>query len=84
MHLPVLVDGHHRTTARAYRPSCCLCTNMWITCEQRRRACAYEWKCWGFRCLAATMTGAFTWESSESHPVHAEKTGIIHMPRRNR
>ena len=22
-----------------------------------------QWKCWGFRCLAATMTGPFTWES---------------------
>jgi hypothetical protein len=65
MHLPVLVDGHHPYDRRAgYRPSCCLCTNMWITCAQRRRACAYEWKCWGFRCLAATMTGAFTWESA--------------------
>lgn len=23
-----------------------------------------KWKCWGFRCLAPTMTGAFTWESA--------------------
>jgi hypothetical protein len=23
-----------------------------------------RWKCWGFRCLAATVTGAFTWESA--------------------
>ena len=23
-----------------------------------------QWKCWGFRCLAATMTGALTWESA--------------------
>ena len=84
MHLPVLVDGHHRTTARAYRPSCCLCTNMWITCAQRRRACAYGVEMLGIPLPGRNHDRGLYLGERESHPVHAEKTGIIHMPRRNR
>jgi hypothetical protein len=80
MHLPVLVDGHHPDD----RPSCCLCTNMWITCAQRRRACAYAVEMLGIPLPGRNHDRGLYLGERESRPVHAEKTRIIHMPRRSR
>jgi hypothetical protein len=65
-------------------PSCCLCTNMWITCAQRRRACAYAVEMLGIPLPGRNHDRGLNLGERESHPVHKEKTGIIHMPRRNR
>ena len=43
---------------------CCLCTNMWITCAQRRRACAYEVEMLGIPLPGRSHNRAFTWESA--------------------
>ncbi len=45
-------------------PSCCLCTNMWITCAQRRRACAYAVEMLGIPLPGRNHDRAFTWESA--------------------
>jgi hypothetical protein len=65
-------------------PSCCLCTNMWITCAQPRRACAYAVEMLGIPLPGRNHDRGLNLGERESHPVHTEKTGIIHMPRRNR
>ena len=43
---------------------CCLCTNMWITCAQRRRACAYAVEMLGISLPGRNHDRAFTWESA--------------------
>ena len=43
---------------------CCLCTNMWITCAQRRRACAYAVEMLGIPLPGRNHDRAFTWESA--------------------
>ena len=63
---------------------CCLCTNMWITCAQRRRACAYAVEMLGIPLPGRNHDRGLYLGERKSHPVHAEKTGIIHMPRRKR
>jgi hypothetical protein len=63
---------------------CCLCTNMWITCAQRPRACAYAVEMLGIPLPGRNHDRGLYLGERESHPVHAEKTGIIHMPRRKR
>lgn len=45
-------------------PSCCLCTNMWITCAQRRRACAYAVEMLGIPLPGRNHDRASTWESA--------------------
>jgi hypothetical protein len=65
-------------------PSCCLCTNMWITCAQRRRACAYAVEMLGIPLPGRNHDRGLNLGERESHPVHAQETEIIHMPRRNR
>lgn len=42
---------------------CCLCTNMWMTCAQRRRACAYAVEMLGIPLPGRNHDRAFTWES---------------------
>ena len=44
--------------------ACCLCTNMWITCAQRRRACAYAVEMLGIPLPGRNHDRAFTWESA--------------------
>ncbi len=43
---------------------CCLCTNMWITCAQRRRACAYAVEMLGIPLPGRNHDRDFTWESA--------------------
>jgi hypothetical protein len=45
-------------------PSCCLCTNMWMTCAQQRRACAYAVEMLGIPLHGRNQDRAFTWESA--------------------
>ena len=53
-----------RTTTRAYGlPAVCVQTCGSLVCN-RPEPVHTQWKFWGFRCLAATMTGVFTWESA--------------------
>jgi hypothetical protein len=42
---------------------CCLCTNMWMTCAQRHRACAYAVEMLGIPLRGQNHDRAFTWES---------------------
>jgi hypothetical protein len=42
----------------------CLCTNMWMTCAQRRQACAYAVEMLGIPPPGRTGTGHFTWENA--------------------
>ena len=42
----------------------CLCTNMWITCAQRRRACAYAVEMLGIPLPGCNHDRDFTWESA--------------------
>jgi hypothetical protein len=58
-----------RRSATACQPgnrtaSCCLCTNMWITCAQRRRACAYAVEMLGIPLPGRNHDRAFTWENA--------------------
>ena len=41
----------------------CLCTNMWMTCAQRRRACAYAVEMLGIPMPGRNHNRAFTWDS---------------------
>ena len=84
MHLSVPVDGHHPDDHPRIPASCCLCTSMWITCAQPRRACAYLVEMLGIPLPGRNHDRGLYLGGRQSHPVHAEKTGIIHMPRRNR
>ena len=43
---------------------CCLCTNMWITCAQRRRACANPVEMLGIPLPGRNHGRGFTWESA--------------------
>ena len=43
---------------------CCLCTNMWMTCVQWRRACAYVVEMLGIPLPGRNHDRAFTWESA--------------------
>lgn len=43
--------------------SCCLCTNVWMTCAQRRRACAYTVEMLGIPLPGRNQDRAFTWEN---------------------
>jgi len=52
------LPARHRTA------SYCLCTNMWITCAQRRRACAYAVEMLGIPLPGRSHDRAFTWESA--------------------
>jgi len=45
---------------------CRLCTNMWITCAQRRRACAYAVEMLGIPLPGRNHERAFTWENASS------------------
>ena len=67
MHLPVLIDGHHPDD-RPRMPVTGLPAVCAQTCGSLVRNGAEpvhtQWKCWGFRYLAPTMTAAFTWESA--------------------
>jgi|ERR1700729_2681048 hypothetical protein len=60
MHLPVLADGHHPDD-HPRMPVTDLPAVCAQTCGSLVRNGAEpvhtQWKCWGFRCLAATMTG---------------------------
>jgi hypothetical protein len=83
--------GHASTGAEPLVPAlatgllpCCLCTNMWMTCAQRRRACAYAVEMLGIPLHHHNHDRGLYLRERGSHPVHAEKSGIIHMPRRNR
>jgi hypothetical protein len=84
MHLSVPVDGHHPDDHPRIPASCCLCTSMWITCAQPRRACAYLVEMLGIPLPGRNHDRGLYLGERGSHPVHAEKTGIIHMPRRSR
>ena len=42
----------------------CLCTNMWMTCAQRRRACVYTVEMLGIPLPDRNQNRAFTWESA--------------------
>ena len=64
MHLSVPVDGHHPDDHPRIPASCCLCTSMWITCAQPRRACAYLVEMLGIPLPGRNHDGAFTWESA--------------------
>jgi hypothetical protein len=44
--------------------ACCLCTNMWMTCAQRRRACVYTVEMLGIPQPDRNLNRAFTWESA--------------------
>ena len=83
MHLSVPVDGHHPDDHPRIPASCCLCTSMWITCAQPRRACAYLVEMLGIPLPDRNHDRGLYLGERGSHPVHAEKTGIIHMPRRS-
>jgi hypothetical protein len=48
-----------RTTA-----FCCLCTNVWMTCVQRRRSCAYTVEMLGIPLPGRNRDRAFTWEGA--------------------
>ncbi len=43
---------------------CCLCTNMWITCAQWRRACAYAVEMLGIPLSGRNHDRAFIWENA--------------------
>jgi hypothetical protein len=49
--------------ARGLLP-CYLCTNMWMTCAQRRRACAHTVEMLGITLHGRNHDRAFTWESA--------------------
>jgi hypothetical protein len=49
--------------ARGLLP-CCLCTNMWMTCAQRRRACAHTVEMLGITLHGRNHDRVFTWESA--------------------
>ena len=53
----------HASQATGLLP-CCLCTNMWITCAQRRRACAYAVEMLGIPLPGRNHDRAFTWENA--------------------
>jgi hypothetical protein len=61
-----------------------LCTNMWMACAQRRRVCAYAVEMLGIALHGHSHDKALYQGKRESHPVHAEKARIIHMPCCNR
>lgn len=52
-----------RGRARALLP-CWLCTNMWMTCAQRRRSCVCAVEMLGIPLPGRTHDSAFTWESA--------------------
>jgi hypothetical protein len=49
--------------ARGLLP-CCLCTNMWMTCAQRCRACVYAVEILGIPLAGRNQNRVFTWESA--------------------
>ena len=44
--------------------SCCLCTNVWMTCAQQRRTCAYAVEMLGIPLRGRNQDKAFTWENA--------------------
>ena len=76
-------DPHLPASAARGLLTCWLCTNMWMSCAQRHRACAYGREYWGFRCTGGPRTRSLPGKSPPA-PAHPEETGIVHMPRLNR
>ena len=61
----ILASGRLARHASTGAPSrCCLCTNMWITCAQRRRACANPVEMLGITLPGRNHGRGFTWESA--------------------
>ena len=63
------------SAARELRP-CCLCTNMWITCAQRRRACAYAVEMLGIPLPVRQPDRNFTWENASRTLCMQSKTEL--------
>jgi len=63
------------SAARGLLP-CCLCTNMWITCAQRRRACAYAVEMLGIPLPVPQPDSTFTWESASRTLCMQRKTEL--------
>jgi hypothetical protein len=55
---------------------CCLCTNMWITCAQRRRACAYAVEMLGIPLPVPPPDRNFTWENASRTLCMQRKTEL--------
>ena len=65
---PLLPASRRRTAP------CCLCTNVWMTCAQRRQACAQAVEILGIPQPNRNQERAFTWESA-SHTCAYRKIG---------
>ena len=63
-----------------------LCTSMWITCAKRHHACGKAGttpvEMLGIAPSARLVKWLFNRQNTGPHPVHAEKTEIVHTPRR--
>jgi len=64
--------------------TCGLCTNMWMSCAQRRCACAYRGGNAVDSAVRPDLGHGLYLGKRHLHPVHPEESGIVHMPRRNR
>ncbi len=85
MHLPVLVDGHHPYDRRACRlPAFLLSVHKHVDhlCATAPSLCIRV-EMLGIPLPGRNHDRGLYLGERESHPVHAEKTGIIHTPRRN-
>jgi len=63
------------SAARGLLP-CCLCTNMWITCAQRPRACAYAVEMLGIPLPVPQPDRNLTWESASRTLCMQRKTEL--------